>query len=59
TDPPDLHVDVRALGSLTFGGTRARTLARAGLIEVTDERLLRRFDAACTAEQEPRHGTGF
>lgn len=58
-DAADLHVDIRALGSLTFGGARALTLARAGLIETTDRRLLSRFDAACTADREPRHGTGF
>ncbi len=59
TDAPDVHVDVRALGSLTFGGPRALTLARAGLIGAEDEAVLRRLDAACTADREPRHGTGF
>ncbi|WP_300008466.1 GNAT family N-acetyltransferase [Pseudonocardia sp.] len=60
---PDLHVDIRALGSLAFGGPRALTLARAGLIGAEDPgsggALLRRFDAACTPDREPRHGTGF
>jgi predicted acetyltransferase len=63
SDAPDLHVDIAALGSLVLGGVRALTLARAGLIAADDpatgEALLRRFDAACTADRDPRHGTGF
>ncbi len=54
----DLHVDITALGALAFGGTRARTLARAGFIAGADDRL-RLLDAACVAERDPRSGTGF
>lgn len=54
----DMAVDITALGALAFGGTRARTLARAGLIQGADDRL-HLLDAACMAERDPRSGTGF
>lgn len=64
TAAPDLHADVAALGGLVFGGTRVHALARAGLVQLTgataaDDALLRRFDAACTSDREPVHGTSF
>jgi len=59
TGPPDVHLDVAALGSLLFGGHRAQTLARARLIDAPDPAVLRRVDAAFTAEREPQYGTSF
>lgn len=59
SDAVDLHLHITALGSVAFGGTRAGTLARAGLVSAVDDRCLRRFDVACTTDREPRGGTGF
>jgi predicted acetyltransferase len=58
TGPAAATVATAALGSLFLGGPRARTLARAGLVEA-DEAVLRRLDAAFTADRAPQHGTGF
>jgi predicted acetyltransferase len=55
----DLSCGIAALGSLLFGAERANTLARAGAVEVSDAGVLRRVDAAFTAERAPQHGTPF
>jgi hypothetical protein len=49
---------VAALGSLLFGGGRAESFARAGLLEA-DPAVLRSLDAAFRSERAPRHGTEF
>ncbi|HXV94719.1 MAG TPA: GNAT family N-acetyltransferase [Pseudonocardia sp.] len=56
---PAVHVDVTALGSLLLGGHRASTLGRAHLLRTGDPALLRRLDAAFTADRDPVHGTEF
>lgn len=56
---PDAHIEIATLGSLYLGGHRAVTLARAGLIQVTDPAMLSRLDAAFTADRSPQYGTGF
>jgi predicted acetyltransferase len=56
---PSVAVDVTALGSLLFGGERAVTLARAGLLETDDPGALRRVDTAFLADRLPQHGTEF
>ena len=56
---PAVAVGMAPLGSLLFGGTRAGTLARAGLLQAGDPTVLRRLDAAFLADRAPRHGTGF
>ncbi|SDG13577.1 sterol carrier protein domain-containing protein [Pseudonocardia oroxyli] len=53
---PDVRLGTSALGSLYLGGHRARTLARAGLVE---GRGVPALDAAFTADRPPHHGTGF
>lgn len=53
----DAGVEIRALGSMLLGGHRATALARAGLM--TGSGVLRRLDAAFTAEREPRFATHF
>jgi predicted acetyltransferase len=55
----DVRLDIAELGALLFGGHRARTMARAGQLEVDDAAVLRLVDAAFTADREPQHGTGF
>lgn len=57
--PVDLRVDVAALGTLAFGGTRARALTRAGPGQGDDDGCLRHAAAAFVADREPRCGTGF
>ncbi|MBA3906264.1 MAG: GNAT family N-acetyltransferase [Pseudonocardiales bacterium] len=61
-DPTDATADVEfaigVLGSLLFGAGRATTFARAGLAHGLPE-VLRRMDAAFTADRDPQHGTGF
>ena len=52
-------VELAALGSLLFGGRRAGTLARAGLVQAADPAALRRFDVALLADRAPQHGTEF
>jgi predicted acetyltransferase len=56
---PVVGVELAALGSLLFGGRRASTLARAGLIQTPDQGVLRRLDTALLADREPQHGTEF
>jgi predicted acetyltransferase len=55
---PAVSLTVAALGSLLFGGGRAESFARAGLLEA-DPAVLRRLDAAFRSERAPRHGTEF
>jgi predicted acetyltransferase len=52
-------VEVAALGALVFGGQRAASLARAGLLATDDAAALRRMDAAFLADRAPQHGTEF
>jgi predicted acetyltransferase len=52
-------VDIGALGSLLFGGRRAVSLARAGLLECGDAATLRRIDAAFLVDRAPEHDTAF
>jgi predicted acetyltransferase len=59
TDAPDVHVDIRVLGPLLFGGARAAALSWAGLLTADDPAVLRRVDAAFGADRLPRHGTEF
>ena len=54
-----VRIELAALGSLLFGGRRAGTLARAGLVHAVDPAVLRRFDVAMLADREPQHGTEF
>jgi len=54
----DAHLDIATLGALAFGTHRATTLARAGLV-TAEAPVLRRVDAAFTADREVRHGTHF
>lgn len=56
---PDVHAEIAALGSLYLGGHRAMTLARAGLVQVTEPAVMSRVDAAFTADRSPQHGTEF
>lgn len=56
---PTLDIEVAALGRLLFGGERATTLARAGLLATADQAALRSVDLAFQAERLPQHGTGF
>lgn len=56
---PDLRVATVALGPLLFGGQRAFTLARAGLLGGAAPEVLRRVDAAFLTDRAPRHGTSF
>ncbi|MBW0112119.1 GNAT family N-acetyltransferase, partial [Pseudonocardia sp. KRD-182] len=69
-DTPDLHLDVPALGALAFGGTRLRTLVRAGRAEVAGRAELPTpagagapvegaLDVALRPEREPCAGTRF
>jgi predicted acetyltransferase len=56
---PGIEVGIAALSGLLFGGRRAGTFARAGLLEASDEATLRRVDAAFLADRAPQHGTEF
>jgi predicted acetyltransferase len=55
----DIGTDMATLGGLLFGGRRATTLARAGLLVTDDPALLSRFDRALLADRSPQHGTEF
>jgi predicted acetyltransferase len=55
----DVHLGVAALGAVSAGGTRLGELARAGLVECSDDGLLRRLDRALLADRMPAHGTDF
>jgi predicted acetyltransferase len=59
TGAPVVTVDVATLGALLFGGARAESYARAGLLHTDDPAVLRRVDAAFLAERSPQHGTEF
>ncbi|MGH3874843.1 MAG: GNAT family N-acetyltransferase [Pseudonocardiaceae bacterium] len=48
-----------ALGSMYLGGHRAATLARSGFVQIDNPDMLRRVDAAFTADRSPRYGTEF
>jgi predicted acetyltransferase len=56
---PTMNVEAAALGPLLFGGERATTLARAGLLATEDQAALHSVDLAFQAERLPQHGTGF
>ncbi len=56
---PSVAVDIAGLGPLLFGGERAATLARGGLLESDDPVALRHVDAAFLADRLPQHGTEF
>jgi predicted acetyltransferase len=56
---PAVALDVAALGPLLFGGERAGTLARAGLLATDDPATLRSVDLAFLTERVPQHGTEF
>lgn len=56
---PEVHLGVAALGSVYLGGHRLGTLARAGLVQVDDPRVLSRVDLAFLADRSPAHGTDF
>ncbi len=53
-----VSLGVAALGSLLFGGGRAESFARAGLVEA-DPAAVRRLDTAFRSERGPQHGTQF
>jgi len=59
TGAPVVTVDIATLGALLFGGARAESYARAGLLHTDDPAVLRRVDAAFLAERSPQHGTEF
>ena len=52
-------VGMAALSALLYGGRRATTLARSGLLQAADPTLLRRLDVALLADRSPQHGTEF
>jgi predicted acetyltransferase len=52
-------IEMAALGSLLFGGAHAGSLARAGLLEADDQRVLQRVATAFRGERTPQHGTEF
>jgi predicted acetyltransferase len=58
-DGPGVAVETSALGALLFGGQRAGTLARAGLVQAPDPAVLRHLDVAFLADRAPQHGTEF
>lgn len=58
-DTPELSLAAAALGPLLFGGQRAHTLARAGLLTGATPDVLRRVEAAFGTDRAPRHGTDF
>jgi predicted acetyltransferase len=53
---PDVSLGVSSLGALSMGGTRLRQLARIGLVEAADERLLSRLDRAFLGDRAPAQG---
>lgn len=57
--PPQLTLDVAALGAVYLGGTRLETLARAGQAQADDRAVLTRMDRALLADRLPVHGTAF
>jgi predicted acetyltransferase len=59
TGAAEVGVQVAALGTLLFGGRRAGALARAGLLQASEQGVLRRVDVALLADREPQHGTEF
>ncbi|OLT15512.1 hypothetical protein BJF78_01850 [Pseudonocardia sp. CNS-139] len=56
---PAVALGIAQLGALVFGGGRAGSFARAGLVRAADPDVLRRFDAAFRTERSPVHGTEF
>jgi predicted acetyltransferase len=56
---PDVRLGVQALGAAYLGGPRLSFAAAGGLLECSDQRLLRRLDLAFLADRVPFHGTGF
>lgn len=55
----EAQLDLSTLGSAYLGTHRMRTLARAGLLETVDDRLLGRLDLAFGAERAATYGTAF
>lgn len=58
-DAPDVSLGVGALGSVSLGGVRLATLARAGHVVTDDQAALTRLDRALLADRAPSHGTAF
>jgi predicted acetyltransferase len=56
---PTVDIELAALGALLFGGERATTLARAGLLATEHRAALHSVDLAFQAERLPQHGTEF
>jgi predicted acetyltransferase len=56
---PTVDIELTALGGLLFGGERATTLARAGLLATEHRTALHSVDLAFQAERLPQHGTEF
>jgi hypothetical protein len=56
---PTVDIELTALGPLLFGGERATTLARAGLLATEHQTALHSVDLAFQAERLPQHGTEF
>jgi predicted acetyltransferase len=54
---PAISLDVASLGAISLGGTRLQLLARTGVIEAEDKRLLSRLDRAFLADRAPRVGS--
>ena len=55
----DVSLDVRELGALWLGGTSARTLARAGLLDDASEQTTDRLDAMLAPARPVHLLTGF
>ncbi|MGV9665432.1 GNAT family N-acetyltransferase [Nocardia niigatensis] len=56
---PDLELGIDVLGSLYFGGYRAKVFAAANRIQAKDAAVLRAFDEAFTAERDAELGWFF
>jgi predicted acetyltransferase len=54
---PALSLDVGSLGAISLGGTRLQLLARIGVVEADDVRLLSRLDRAFLADRAPTVGS--
>ena len=54
-----MSLDVRELGALWLGGTSARTLARAGLLDDASEQTTDRLDAMLAPARPVHLLTGF
>jgi predicted acetyltransferase len=57
--PPDISLEVAALGAVCLGGVRLETLARAGKATADDRAAVTLLDRALLANRTPAHGTAF